>query len=93
MSTQHLEHPPFDVSFDLEGKRVVYVDIRNALMCGIEVFALMVGVTQDTVKGWVQNNTIPSIKMGRPRLVNLEQIRRDLGKGKTVFVQGDYSDE
>jgi excisionase family DNA binding protein len=93
MSTQHLETPPFDVSFDLEGKRVVYLDIRNALMCSIEVFAMMVGVTQDTVKSWVQNDTIPSIKMGRPRLVNLEQLRRDLSKGKTVFAQGDYADE
>jgi excisionase family DNA binding protein len=93
MSTQHLETPPFDVSFDLEGKRVVYVDIRNALMCSIEVFALMVGVTQDTVKSWVQNHTVPSIKMGRPRLINLELIRKDLSKGKTVFAQGDYSDE
>ncbi len=93
MTTQHLETPPFDVSFDLEGKRVVYLDIRNALMCSIEVFAMMVGVTQDTVKSWVQNDTIPSIKMGRPRLVNLEQLRRDLSKGKTVFAQGDYADE
>lgn len=93
MSTQHLEHPPFDVSFDLEGRRVVYVDIRNALMCSIEVFSLMVGVTQDTVKSWVQTGTVPSIKMGRPRLVNLELIRKDLGKGKTIFAQGDYDDE
>lgn len=93
MSTQHLETPPFDVSFDLEGKRVVYLDIRNALMCSIEVFAMMVGVTQDTVKSWVQNDTIPSIKMGRPRLVNLERLRRDLSKGKTVFAQGDYGDD
>ena len=33
MSTQHLDQPPFDVSFDLDGKRVIYLDCRNALTC------------------------------------------------------------
>nr|WP_244161253.1 helix-turn-helix domain-containing protein [Pseudomonas anguilliseptica] len=53
----------------------------------------MVGVTQDTVKSWVQAGTVPSVKIGRPRLVNLAAIRSDLAKGKTIFAQGDYSDE
>ena len=93
MTTQHLEQPPFDVSFDLDGKRVVYLDSRNALFCSLDIFAAMVGVTQDTVKSWVQAGTVPSVKMGRPRLVNLAVIRSDLAKGKTIFAQGDYSDE
>ncbi|WP_405120244.1 DNA-binding protein [Pseudomonas leptonychotis] len=93
MTTQHLEQPPFDVSFDLDGKRVVYLDCRNALFCSMEIFAAMVGVTSDTVKGWIQMGTVPSIKMGRPRLVNLAQIRTDLSRGKTIFAQGDYADE
>lgn len=93
MSTQHLEQPPFDVSFDLDGKRVIYLDCRNALMCSKEIFAAMIGVSIDTVIAWIQTNTIPSIKMGRPRLVNLAQIRTDLAKGKTIFTQGDYPDE
>src|SRR3990167_2957575 len=93
MSTQHLEEPPFDVSFDLDGRRVVYLDCRNALICSHEIFAAMVGVTADTVKSWMQTGTVPSVKMGRPRLVNLAQVRADLSRGKTIFVQGDYSDE
>ncbi|AMR68291.1 hypothetical protein [Aquipseudomonas alcaligenes] len=93
MSTQHLELPPFDVSFDLDGKRVIYLDCRNALMCSKEIFAAMIGVSTDTVISWIQTNTVPSIKMGRPRLVNLAQIRTDLAKGKTIFAQGDYPDE
>lgn len=93
MTTQHLEQPPFDVSFDLDGKRVVYLDCRNALFCSLDIFAAMVGVTHDTVKSWVQAGTVPSVKMGRPRLVNLAVIRSDLAKGKTIFAQGDYSDE
>lgn len=91
--TQHLDPPPFDVSFDVDGKRVVYIDCRNALMCSKEIFAAVVGVSVDTVTAWMQSNTIPSVKMGRPRLVNLEVMRADLGKGKTVFAQGDYADE
>ena len=93
MTTQHVEEAPFDVSFDLDGKRVVYLDCRNALICSHEIFAAMVGVTVDTVKSWMQNGTVPSVKMGRPRLVNLAQVRADLARGKTIFVQGDYSDD
>lgn len=93
MATQHLDQAPFDVSFDLDGRRVVYLDCRNALFCSLEIFAAMVGVSEDTVKSWVQVGTVPSIKMGRPRLVNLAQIRADLAKHKTIFSQGDYTDE
>lgn len=93
MATQHMEQPPFDVSFDLDGRRVVYLDCRNALFCSLEIFAAMVGVSEDTVRSWVQVGTVPSIKMGRPRLVNLAQLRADLAKHKTIFSQGDYLDE
>jgi hypothetical protein len=93
MSTQHLDQPPFDVSFDLDGKRVIYLDCRNALTCSKETFAAMNGVSVDTVIAWMQSGTVPSIKMGRPRLVNLAQLRADLAQGKTVFVPGDYKDE
>lgn len=93
MSTQHLDQPPFDVSFDLDGKRVIYLDCRNARSCSKETFAAMNGVSVDTVIAWMQSGTVPSIKMGRPRLVNLAQLRADLAKGKTIFAQGDYTDE
>jgi hypothetical protein len=53
----------------------------------------MNGVSVDTVIAWMQSGTVPSIKMGRPRLVNLAQLRADLAKGKTIFAQGDYTDE
>ncbi|MBK3866343.1 DNA-binding protein [Pseudomonas stutzeri] len=93
MSAQHLEQPPFDVIFDLDGKRVIYLDCRNALLCSKETFAAMMGVTEDTVVSWMQTGTVPSVKMGRPRLVNLAKLRADLAKGKTIFAQGDYADE
>lgn len=93
MATQHMDQPPFDVSFDLDGQRVVYLDCRNALLCSKETFAAMNGVSVDTVVAWIHTGTVPSVKMGRPRLVNLARLRADLANGKTVFVQGDYSDE
>lgn len=87
------EKPPFDVTFDLDGKRVVYLDCRNALLCSKETFAAMLSVTVDTVISWMQTGTVPSVKMGRPRFVNLAAIRTDLAKGKTIFAQGDYADD
>ena len=51
----------------------------------------MLGVSVDTVISWMHSFTIPSVKMGRPRVVNLAQIRTDLAKGKTIFSQGDYA--
>lgn len=93
MSIQHLDEAPFDVTFDLDGRRVVYLDCRNALMCSKETFAAMLGVSVDTVIAWIQSKTVPSVKMGRPRLVNLAQIRADLANGKTIFAQGDYTDD
>ena len=93
MAIQHTDEPPFDVSFDLDGKRVVYLDCRNALMCSKETYAAMLGVSVDTVIAWMHSDTIPSVKMGRPRVVNLARIRADLAKGKTIFAQGDYTDD
>ncbi|MAG66960.1 MAG: DNA-binding protein [Pseudomonadales bacterium] len=93
MATNGSDEPPFDVTFDLDGKRVVYIDCRNALMCSKEIFAAMLGVSVDTVIAWIQSKTVPSVKMGRPRLVNLAQIRTDLANGKTIFAQGDYTDD
>ena len=50
-------------------------------------------ITPDVVRGWVETATVPTIKIGRRRVINLHRIRRDLDRGKTVFCAGDYSDE
>ncbi len=55
-----------------------------------EQFAVFIGTTADTVRGWMQSNTIPSVKVGRQRLVNVALLVRDLHNGKTIFNQGDY---
>jgi integrase len=44
------------VSFDIDGKRVVYLDCRNALTCSKEIFAAMNGVSVDS-------HTLPVAKL------------------------------
>jgi hypothetical protein len=56
-------------------------------MCGIEE------ITEDVVRGWVETRTIPTVKIGRRRVINLHRIRSDLEQGKTVFSAGDYANE
>ncbi|WP_231702302.1 DNA-binding protein [Halopseudomonas litoralis] len=70
--------------------------IRNAPLCTQDAFSQLLGsadVTPDVVRGWVETSTIPTVKIGRRRLVNLAQITRDLERGKTIFCKGDYGDE
>ncbi|MCF7981404.1 MAG: helix-turn-helix domain-containing protein [Pseudomonadales bacterium] len=47
----------------------------------------------DTVRGWAQTNTIPTVKVGRQRLINLEELIKDLRNGKKTFQQGDYGEK
>lgn len=53
-------------------------------------FALFTGVTADTVRGWVENSTIPTVKIGKQRFINIKLLSGELEQGKTIFVQGDY---
>lgn len=56
-----------------------------------EHFAHFVGATLDTVRGWAQTDTIPTVKVGRHRLINIAKLTEDLSAGKSSFCQGDYS--
>ncbi|BCA30807.1 hypothetical protein PtoMrB4_47840 [Metapseudomonas otitidis] len=67
---------------------------RDAPFCTQLVLAEMLGlgeITEDVVRGWVESNTIPTVKIGRRRVINLHRIRLDLESGKTVFSAGDYA--
>jgi len=55
-----------------------------------EHFASFVGATLDTVRGWAQTDTIPTVKVGRHRLINIAKLTEDLNAGKSCFSQGDY---
>lgn len=56
-----------------------------------EHFANFVGTTLDTARGWAQTDTIPTVKVGRHRLINMAKLTEDLNSGKSSFSQGDYS--
>ncbi len=40
-------------------------------------FAELVGVTPDVVRGWLDKGYIPSMKVGRYRLVNIALLTRE----------------
>jgi hypothetical protein len=84
------------VGFNAQGNAERITDFRDSPFCSQLVFAEMLGiedVTQDVVRGWVESHAIPTVKIGRRRVINLHRIRRDLEKGKTIFCAGDYADE
>ncbi len=55
-----------------------------------EQFAQFLGVTKDTVRGWVETDAIPHVKIGRQRFINIVRFVKDLESGKTVFSRGDF---
>ena len=70
--------------------------IHNAILppvCGQEQFATWAGTTPDTVRGWIENKTIPSVKIGRQRFVDVLRFVNDLKSGKTIFTRGDFDDQ
>ena len=44
----------------------------------IEKYAKSIGVTPDVVDGWVKRGYIPTVKIGRRRLINIAAMTRDL---------------
>lgn len=84
------------MGFSSDGKPVQVTDFRDAPFCSQVVLAEMMGVDQiseDVVRGWVETKTVPTVKIGRRRVINLHRLRRDLDRGKTIFCPGDYADE
>ncbi|MBB1605846.1 MULTISPECIES: hypothetical protein [unclassified Pseudomonas] len=84
------------VGFTVTGAAEKISDFRTAPFCSQAVFAQMLGleeITEGVVRGWVETKTIPTAKIVRRRVINLQRIRRDLEWGKSIFCQGDYDDE
>ena len=84
------------VGLTFEGNPVRITDFRDAPFCSQLVLAEILGIdqiTEDVVRGWVEIQTVPTVKIGRRRVINLHRIRQDLDQGKTVFCAGDYADE
>lgn len=70
--------------------------INNAVFPPVSAqdqFATWCGVSCDVVRGWVECGTVPTVKIGKQRFVNVLKVIDDLAKGKTIFSRGDYSPE
>lgn len=81
--------------FSLEDQTERISDLRDPPFCSQLTLARMLGIeqiTEDVVRGWVESSTLPTVKIGRRRVINLHRIRKDLDGGKTVFSAGDYVD-
>lgn len=55
-------------------------------------FAEWCGVSKDTVRGWVQQGTLPTAKVGRQRFVDVQAFVAALKSGKTIFQCGDFDE-
>lgn len=56
-----------------------------------EQFSQFLGVSKDTVRGWVETDTIPHVKIGRQRFINVTEFVRLLQAGKTIYTRGDFT--
>lgn len=55
-----------------------------------EHFSNLIGVTKATVRGFVETDALPHVKIGRQRFINIVRLVDDLKAGKTTFARGDY---
>jgi hypothetical protein len=60
-------------------------------LCSVKTFAEMSGISIEEAIDWVDNGTVPSMRLADFRMVNLARLRADLLKGKKEFKAGDYS--
>lgn len=51
---------------------------NNDFLLTIELFANAIGVSVETVRCWIKDNKIPSVKIGKRRLVNVQKLRNEL---------------
>jgi len=70
-------------------------EIRTGLMvlppiASQEHFSNLIGVTKATVRGFVEIDALPHVKIGRQRFINIVKLVDDLKAGKTTFARGDY---
>jgi len=76
------------------GRDKLKLPIQNAIfppVSGQEQFAMWVGVTPDTVRGWVEGGTLPTVKIGRHRFINVFELINELSQGKSTFQREDFS--
>jgi hypothetical protein len=58
-----------------------------APMMTIEDFSSSCGVTAETVRGWVKRGYVPTLKLGRRRMINVVALGK-MGAGQLPNLQG-----
>lgn len=62
-------------------------------VCTREEFSRLTGLEakgSSVVLGMCNQDTLPTVRVGRHMLVNVYQLIKDLTEGKTEFLPGDY---
>jgi excisionase family DNA binding protein len=67
--------------------------VTIAELCEPALYAQLIGVTSDTVRGWIENGVLPTVKVGRRRLINRALVSDSLKAGKTIFHRDDFTHE
>lgn len=67
----------------MEIQQLSMVMVPSVPVMSAERFASLVGVTHDVVRGWIDKGYIPSVPMGRWRLVNIALLTRELLERET----------
>lgn len=59
-------------------------------VCSQDQCATLFGVSKGTIRGFVETDALPTVKIGRQRFINFLRLSADIQAGKTVFTRGDY---
>jgi len=52
--------------------------VANLPVCSFQKLAEICEVSEGTVRGWAQKKHVPTVKIGKYTMINLEKFKRDL---------------
>ncbi len=57
---------------------------NERLLQTMDDFALLLGVSTETVRIWVRKNKIPSFKIGKRRLINIGKLKEMIKESENI---------
>jgi hypothetical protein len=66
------------VGLSISGGAQRVTDFRDAPFCTKYVLAQLLGmeqITEDVVRGWIESHTVPTVKIGRHRVININSVK------------------
>ncbi|MRI32614.1 helix-turn-helix domain-containing protein [Endozoicomonas sp. OPT23] len=57
---------------------------NERLLQTMDDFALLLGVSIETVRVWVRKNQVPSFKIGKRRLINVRKLKKMIDESEIV---------